>query len=136
LSVTNFVLAWNASAANDLISVDAIAGPTLTIGDVTLAAGTTTTTIAAQFSEAVQGIADGDFTLAASSSVFAATTTPFTATPVPTSFDGKVSLAMTTGVPTEVPVAGTSELRIAATDIEDLATNPIANTAVSITAAP
>jgi hypothetical protein len=43
---------------------------------------------------------------------------------------------MTTGVPTEVPVAGTSELRIAATDIEDLATNPIANTAVSITAAP
>jgi putative cell wall-binding protein len=136
LSVTNFVLAWNASAANDLISVDAISGPSLNAADVTLANGTTTATIAAQFSEAVQGIADGDFTLAASSSVFAATTTPFTATPVPTSFDGKVSLAMTTGVPTEVPVAGTSELRIAATDIEDLATNPIANTAVSITAAP
>jgi putative cell wall-binding protein len=135
LSVTGFILAWNASAANDLFSVDVkVAGPLLTVGTVTLVGGSTTATIAAQFSEAVQGIAGGDFTLAASSSVFATTTTPFTATPA-TAFDGKVSLTMTTSVATQVPVAGTSEVRIAASAITDLATNPIANTAVSITAA-
>jgi putative cell wall-binding protein len=137
--------AFAASGANSVFvpAVEGVGGtlaPAAAPASLLNAPGTDTVTVVAQFSEAVRGYAEGDFTLAAGSSVLSPAVTPAT-TVAPNapalSFNGQVTVTFAGVTVPNFAAPGTAEIRVvaAANTFEDLSGNDIVNTTRTLTAA-
>jgi putative cell wall-binding protein len=137
VEATALAVAWSQSPAAALFTpVVTTAGAMTAPAAAATSGGTSTVSAALTFSEAVTGVAAGDFVLASSNSVFA-TTTAFTGTvgladPL---FSQQLTVTVVVNNPTALPVAGTAEVRVAAGGFTDLSLNANGNQALPLAAA-